>query len=152
MVKVKRFLVIIFTFLWTVCCGIFFSGCNNEEDPNRKYDVTIRVGCDNGQTWVFEPNVKEITTAMIYDGEEHRFYIDAYRLDGHPTLGGQWLTPTGEGANVFSLDMLYTDIYGNQDGTLRKVKEKGEYAIIIEARATSVLWNYRSIILFVTIN
>lgn len=151
MVKVKRFLVIMFTFLWTVCCGIFFSGCNKEEDPNRKYDVTIRVGCDNGQTWVFEPNVKEITTAMIYDGEEHRFYVDAYRLDGHPTLGGQWLTPTGEGANVFQLYFLYFDESGNWDTDLRRVKEKGEYTITVNAASTSKLWNFREVYLYLTV-
>ena len=133
---------------------IVFVGCNNEnknQDKNKKYNVSIWVASDDGEKFIFTPDVKELRVEREYDGKEHRYYVAAFQLPEHPHWSEKWIKPNREGANVFSFDMLYTDTNGKQDGKLRRVKERGEYAIIINASGTSTLWKYRHITLYVTV-
>ena len=144
---IKKLLTIGLTFIFMFCINGVFVSCAK----SGKYDVTIRIACDDGETWEFTPDVDEIRVERDYDGEEHRYYVDAYKLSDHPKWSNKWLEPKGEGADVFNFDMLFTDMNGEQDGKLRTVKNQGEYAIIVEANATSTLWKYRSVILYVTV-
>ena len=148
----RKIFTFLLTLLLTLCTCIGFIGCKGNETPkDGKYDVSIRVVCDDGGSWDFSPDVDEIRIERNYDGREHRYYVGAYQLAEHPQFGDSWLTPSGEGANIFHFNMLYTDSNGKQNAQLRKVKDRGEYAILISAGSTSNLWNYRKIILYVTV-
>ena len=151
-ILLNKFLTIGLVVLLIFSMGWAFVGCESSaSDKDGKYDVTIRVACDDGEKWVFTPDVDEIKIERDYDGQEHKYYIDAYQLSERPGWEDKWISPDVEGANVFNFDMLFTDINGKQNGKLRTVKEQGEYAIIVEANSTSTLWKYRSIILYVTV-
>ena len=147
MKNLKKILIIALSLVLIFCMSISLASCTK----TGKYDVTIRIACDDGGTWVFTPDVDEIRIERNYDGQEHRYYVDAYQLPDHPRWSSKWLEPKGEGADVFNFDMLFTDMSGKQNGKLRTVKNRGEYAIIVEANATSTLWKYRSVILYVTV-
>ena len=153
MKTLRKILTVGLVLMLTFCVSSFWVGCDSEKEPekDKKYDVTIRIACDDGGEWVFPPDVDEIRIERTYNGMEHRYYVDAYQLADKPGWEDAWITPSGEGANVFTSDFLFTDVNGKQDGQLRTVKERGEYSIIFTARATSTLWKYRSIILYVTV-
>lgn len=148
----KKVTSIVLSMFFLVGAMGIFSACRSEgdeSDEEKLYDVTIVIGSDDGE-WVFPPNVTELHTTREYDGQEHRYGVRAYRLADHPRWGDMWFTPSGEGANVFSWDILYTDLEGNQS-VLRTVKDRGEYIFTCEARATSDLWNFRYINLYITV-
>ena len=126
-----------------------FSGCK-AEDKDKKYDVTIKIASDDGGEWIFTPDIREMHTTREYDGQEHRFYVKEYQLADHPRWGDKWFAPVDEGANIFSADFLYTDLEGKQS-TLRRLKDRGEYVFCCSADATSDLWNFRSIYLYITV-
>lgn len=137
-----------------VLVGLFgsvslFSGCK-AEDEDKKYDVTIKIASDDGDEWIFTPDVQEMYTTKNYDGQEHRFYVKEYQLADHPRWGDEWFAPVDEGANIFSADFLYTDLEGTQS-VLRRLKERGEYIYTCIANATSDLWNFRYINLYITV-
>jgi len=133
------------------CMAAGFVGCNSEEAKNKKYDVSIRIESDDGDYWIFTPDIKELSAEREYDGKEHRFYVAAYQLVGHPRWGTEWFAPSGTGANVFSWRFLYTDLNGKQSVFEDTLKERGEYIYTCEARATSDLWNFRYINLHITV-
>lgn len=145
----KRILMTGMAMVFTLCVAAGFVGCKSDDD-DKKYDVSIRIESDDGDYWIFTPDIKELSAEREYDGKEHRFYVAAYQLVGHPRWGNEWFTPSGEGANVFSADFLYTDLEGNQS-VLRRLKDRGEYVFTCEARATSDLWNFRYINLYITV-
>ncbi len=126
-----------------------FSGCK-AEDEDKKYDVTIKIASDDGGEWIFTPDIQEMHTTREYDGQEHRFYVKEYQLADHPRWGDKWFAPVDEGANIFSADFLYTDLEGKQS-TLRRLKDRGKYVFCCSADATSDLWNFRSIYLYITV-
>ena len=126
-----------------------FSGCK-AEDEDKKYDVTIKIASDDGGEWIFTPDIQEMHTTREYDGQEHRFYVKEYQLADHPRWGDKWFAPVDEGANIFSADFLYTDLEGKQS-TLRRLKDRGKYVFCCSADATSDLWNFRSIRLYITV-
>ncbi len=137
-----------------VLVGLFgsvslFSGCK-AEDEDKKYDVTIKIASDDGDEWIFTPDVQEMYTTKNYDGQEHRFYVKEYQLADHPRWGDEWFAPASGGANIFQADFLYTDLEGKQS-TLRRLKDRGKYVFCCSADATSDLWNFRSIYLYITV-
>lgn len=150
----KQIFTTVMALLFTLMMSICVTACQEQGDKgNGKYDVTIRIACDDEstETWVFTPDVEEIRIEREYDGQEHRYYIDAYQLVDHPRYEGQWFDPYPYGANAFGFSILYEDETGKQDATLRKVKEKGLYAISVDSGTTSNLWDFRSVILWVTV-
>ena len=153
--KKRKIFTILLTLMLAFCTCIGFVACKEPSgqtgSQNQKYDVSIRVACDDGNSWVFTPDVDEIRIERNYDGNEHRYYVQAYQLPEHPQFGDTWLSPSGEGANIFHFSILYTDPNGKQSTELRKVKDRGEYAILISAGSTSDLWKYRKIILYVMV-
>lgn len=126
-----------------------FSGCK-AEDKDKKYDVTIKIASDDGDEWIFTPDIQEMHTTREYDGQEHRFYVKEYQLADHPRWGDEWFAPASGGANIFLADFLYTDLEGNQSEP-KLLKDKGEYVFCCSADATSDLWNFRSIYLYITV-
>ncbi len=152
MSKVKRIISIGFTFILMLCMSICFVGCKDKEDEeNKKYDVSIRIACEDGGMWTFPPDVEELHIERAYDGKEHRYYIHSYQLVDHPRWGDEWFTPKGEGANVFGFYLLYTDLDGTQNTELTHIREKGEYIITVNAQSTSDLWNFRELYLYITV-
>lgn len=131
-------------------CGIclVFTGCDDDKD--KKYDVAIRIGCSDGNVYEFPVGTDELHVEFEYDGIERTFGVRAYNLPDHPRWSEDWLTPSGEGANVFSANYLFTDINGNQSNT-RIVKETGNYRISYWAESSSDLWNERKITLIINI-
>lgn len=126
-----------------------FSGCK-AEDEDKKYDVTIKIASDDGDEWIFTPDIQEMHTTREYDGQEHRFYVKEYQLADHPRWSDEWFAPASGGANIFQADFLYTDLEGKQS-TLRRLKDRGKYVFCCSADATSDLWNFRSIYLYITV-
>ncbi len=153
--KMKQIFTTVMALLFTLMMSICVTACQEQGDKrNGKYDVTIRIACDDEstETWVFTPDVEEIRIEREYDGQEHRYYIDAYQLVDHPRYEEQWFSPKGEGANVFGGEMLYTSSTGEQEVFSKFiVKDRGQYNIHIYASTTSSLWNYRSIDLYITV-
>ena len=79
-----------------------------------------------------------------------KFYVRAYKLVNHPRLRNKWLLPQGEGADVFSTSLLYTDLNGKQSKP-QCVKDRGTYVFRCTAGPTSDLWNYRTVRLTITV-
>ncbi|MBQ8885358.1 MAG: hypothetical protein IJY62_03215 [Clostridia bacterium] len=153
MKRMKKFTAFFLTVLTLFCISLVFVGCEkkSEEPKNKKYDVSIRIECDDGWAHIFPPEETEFRVERAYDGKEHKYFVKAYQLVDHPQYAGEWFNPSGSGANVFQIYYLYTDANGKQDGTQRRVKEKGEYIITVNASDTSNLWNFREAYLYLTI-
>ncbi len=149
MTKIKKFVVCGLSCILVFCIALCFAGCTDDKD--KKYDVTIKVKNNLGQEWIFTPDIKELTYEFYYTGEDMTFYIDSYNLADHPDWGDKWFTHTGEGANVFNLSMLFTDLEGNQNPNIHSVNEKGSYSICVIADTTSNLWNFRYVYLNVSV-
>ena len=101
MKKAKRVVPVLVVAILSCFCLL---GCNlvkKQSDENKRYDVTIRIANNFGQTWEFPPNVSELRYEFEYTGEEMRFYVDAYKLSDHPRWSEYWFEPKGEGADVF---------------------------------------------------
>ena len=153
--KKRKIFTILLTLMLAFCTCIGFVACKEPSgqtgSQNQKYDVSIRVACDDGNSWVFTPDMDEIRIERNYDGSEHRYYVQAYQLPEHPQFGDTWLSPSGEGANVIYSSILYTAPDGKQSTELRKVKDRGEYVITIDASHTSNLWNFREVYFYITV-
>jgi hypothetical protein len=148
MPKIKR------NFLYTLSCVLVFyicfcfAGCARMKDI--KYDLTIKVKNNYDSEWIFTPDIQELYYEFEYTGEDMTFYIDSYKLADHPDWGDKWCGLTGEGANVFDFGI----IYGDGDKWLyevEKINERGSYSISVIANATSNLWNFRSVRLYVNV-
>ena len=149
---IKKILTMLLTFILVLCTSISFVGCKGGiSNKDGKYDVTIRIACDDGGMWVFTPDVDEIRIERDYDGQEHKYYIDAYQLFEKPGWEDKWISPDGEGANVFQISILYVDNEGNYNTQLKKVCNPGEYIITVDASKTSTLWEFREVYLYITV-
>lgn len=148
MTKIKKSLLCSLSCILVLCIGICFAGCGDTKD--KKYDVAIRIGCSDGKVYEFPIGTDELHVDYVYDGKERTFGVDSYNLPDHPRWSNDWISPSGEGANVFSANYLYTDINGNQSNT-RIVKERGNYRISYWAESSSDLWNYRTVRLYITV-
>ena len=156
--RLKKFissciLMIMLACTFMACLAV--AGCNNNNDnsnsdENKKYDVTIKIKNNLGSEWIFTPDIKELYYEFEYTGRQMKFYLDSYNLPDHPRWSNEWFNPTGEGANVFSTSYLYTDLDGKQSEP-RAVLEKGDYVFSCSARATSDLWKFRTVHLFITV-
>ena len=146
----KKLLAIFIAFVTLFCvtgCGLF----NKDNEKDKKYDVTIKVTSNYGGEWIFTPDIKELHVEIPYDGLERRFYVDCYQLKDHPRWSNEWLTPKEEGNNIFAKVLLYRTSGGKYRAVDISVKEIGEYCYNFSACATSDLWNYRSVLLYIAI-
>ena len=152
MKTLRKILTIGLAFVLMFCVSSFFVGCDGEKEPekDKKYDVTIRIACDDGGEWVFPPDVDEIRIERTYNGMEHRYYVDAYQLADKPGWEDAWITPSGEGANVFQCHLAYRNESGKV-AEVKSVKERGEYCLNIHASKTSTFWNVRTVLLYITV-
>lgn len=149
MTTVKKSILYGLTCVLLFCIALCFAGCGDKND-DKKYDVTIKVKNNYGDEWIFTPDIQELHYEFEYTGEDMTFYIDSYNLADHPDWGDKWLGLTGEGANVFEKSILFSD--GEQWlYEVDKICERGLYSISVIANATSNLWNYRSVRLFVKV-
>ena len=101
MSKTKKILVsfsLVFIFILSVLGIAALAGCAEEE---TKYDVAIRVACSDGTTYDFPVGTDERHITIPYDGTERTFWVDKFNLPDHPRWSDEWISPSGEGANVF---------------------------------------------------
>lgn len=143
---IRKLLTIGLAFIFIVCINGAFISCTN----SGKYDVTIRIACDDGGTWVFTPDVDEIRIERNYDGQEHRYYVDAYQLPDHPRWGTMWLEPKGDGADIFHVHLAYRNESGQVVET-KRISDRGEYCLHVNASRSSDLWNERTVLLYVMV-
>lgn len=151
MIKFKKLLC--FFVVAVACLGISFSfaACGGNEEPGEtKYDVAIRVECSDGNMYEFPVGTDELHIEIPYTGMERTYWVDSYNLPEHPRWGNEWFSPSGEGANVFIINRLYTDEAGNQSHP-EVVFERGSYVYTFMADSTSDLWNFRACRLFITL-
>ncbi len=135
----------IFTSCLLVACDF-----KKEDDKDKKYDVAIKVKCSDGKEWIFQPGTDELYYEYDYDGIERTFWVSKYNLVNHPQWGDKWFDLNGSGANTFTSSLgKVNQMYYEEDP--KSVCEKGKYYYSIQADATSNLWNFRSIRLFITV-
>ena len=143
---VTLILCVMFCMLLPACGG------KSGESEETKYDVAIRVKCSDGTIYDFPVGEDEKHITIPYDGVERTFGVYSYNLPDHPRWGNEWFSPSGEGANVFQMTMIYSPPGGSYQSYSGSLKEKGEYCITIEADATSNLWKFRAVYFYITIN
>lgn len=116
----------------------------------KKYDVTVKIESDVGNTWIFAPDTDEITEELRYSGYAMRVRLDEYQLKDHPEVGNQWLTPYGK--NTFSCDYFYTDLDGKQNKEFYiEVKERGTYSFVFTTNKNSTLFKQRRFELIINV-
>lgn len=149
----KQIFTTVMALLFTLMMSICVTACQEQGDKgNGKYDVTIRIACDDEstETWVFTPDVEEIRIEREYDGQEHRYYIDAYQLVDHPRWSDMWLDPYPySNWVIFHKNMLYSNEEGVQEDN-NTICQVGTYCIIITADDTDQV-QFRSIRLYIVI-
>ncbi|MGN0813828.1 MAG: hypothetical protein ACI4MH_01180 [Candidatus Coproplasma sp.] len=146
----KAVLAVCILLLFTICVGML-AGCSNSgKTKETKYDVAIRVGCSDGNIYEFPVGTDELHIEIPYDGIERRYGVKAYNLPDHPRWSKEWFSPSGEGANVFSISLgKVNQRYDEEDP--KCVCDKGEYIFFCAADSTSTLWNYRAVWLYIEI-
>ncbi len=149
MAKTKKLVIsICLLLLLTLSFAICLIGCG--DDKNKKYDVAIRIGCSDGNVYEFPVGTDELHVDYVYDGKERTFGVRAYNLPDHPRWSKDWISPSGEGANVFDTSLgKVNQRYDEEDP--RSVCERGEYIFHCTADSTSDLWNYRTVRLYITV-
>lgn len=146
MKRIRTFLCVVIAVL-SVLGIAALAGCAEEE---TKYDVAIRVACSDGTTYDFPVGTDERHITIPYDGTERTFWVDKFNLPDHPRWSDEWISPSGEGANVFHISILY----GTEESWLYEVDEvyeRGRYSVAIQADSTSDLWYFRSCRLYITV-
>ncbi len=149
-----KFKKAIFTILALLCVSVFpvlCFGCDNNSDENRKYDIRIRLRSNLGDVVTFEPDEDDKTYEFEYTGEEMKFWVDSYNLPDHPGWRYKWFAAPRSGPNTFHMSMLYRVPGGDYSVSEDPLKERGEYIIRIDARATSDIWKARVVRLYITI-
>lgn len=146
MKRIRTFLCVVIAVL-SVLGIAALAGCAEEE---TKYDVAIRIACSDGTTYDFPVGTDERHITIPYDGTERTFWVDKFNLPDHPRWSDDWISPSGEGANVFHISILY----GTEESWLYEVDEmyeRGRYSVAIQADSTSNLWYFRSCRLYITV-
>ncbi len=137
-----------------IFASCFFVGCtlkkDDQDDKDKKYDVTIKVKCSDGKEWIFPPDVKEIHYEYDYDGVERTVWLAACKLLDHPQIGNEWFNPPTEGANAFQRNTCFCPEGGSNHDYRGTIKEKGVYCYSYRTD-TSNLWNKRAIKLYITV-
>lgn len=146
MKRIRTFLCVFIAVL-SVLGIAALAGCAEEE---TKYDVAIRVACSDGTTYDFPVGTDERHITIPYDGTERTFWVDKFNLPDHPRWSDEWISPSGEGANVFQINYLYISPNGDYNND-RVVCNQGDYVLTIMADSTSDLWYYRACELYITV-
>ena len=140
-----------------LCTAFCLTSCGNDENENQKYDVSIKIATDNGEEYIFTPDVSKMHVTRAYDGEEHRYYVKAWQCPDSPikSLSENWLRPNSSGSNTFDKSGLYWDLDGKQHvvdnfGPLC-IKEKGEYLLQFRTFIATNLWKFRTVNLYITV-
>ena len=149
----KKIFSVILCVIAALCLCLGIAACGgqqNEQNGQTKYDVAIRVACSDGEVYEFPVGTDEKHITIPYDGVERTYWVKEYNLPDHPRYSDDWFSPSGEGANVFESSLGYVDQMYYEDPP-ENVCEVGEYFYCVHADATSDIWNFRSIYLFVTV-
>ena len=142
MKRIRTFLYVFIAVLSVLGIAALAS-CTEEE---TKYDVAIRVACSDSTTYDFPVGTDERHITIPYDGTERTFWVDKFNLPDHPRWSDDWISPSGEGANVFELSIAMEDT-----GVVESISNKGLYCVNVYADSTSDIWNFRHIWLFITV-
>ena len=148
--QLKRiFILFVALFLCVMLCAAF-TACGEQTEGETKYDVAICVACSDGSTYTFPVGEDEKHVTIPYDGIERTYWVDSYNLPDHPRWSDKWFSPSGEGANVFESSLGYVDQMYYEDPP-ENVCEVGEYFYCVHADATSDIWNFRTIYLYIIV-
>ena len=113
-IKFRRIFALFAVVALGLLCCMTLSSCEEQDEEQSKYDVAIRVACSDGEIYEFPVGEDEKHVAIPYDGTERTYWVDSYNLPDHPRYGDEWLSPNGEGANVFGKTMTYCAPGGGQ--------------------------------------
>ena len=149
-VKFTRVFMLFAIFAFFVANCVLLSACSEQHEEQTKYDVAIRVACSDGSTYTFPVGEDEKHVTIPYDGIERTYWVDSYNLPDHPRWSDKWFSPSGEGANVFDTSLGYVDQMYYEDPP-ENVCEVGEYFYCVHADATSDIWNFRTIYLYIIV-
>ena len=149
-VKYSRVFVLVAILAFCVANCVLLSACSEQHEEQTKYDVAIRVACSDGSTYTFPVGEDEKHVTIPYDGIERTYWVDSYNLPYHPRWSDKWFSPSGEGANVFDTSLGYVDQMYYEDPP-ENVCEVGEYFYCVHADATSDIWNFRTIYLYIIV-
>ena len=149
-VKYSRVFVLVAILAFCVANCVLLSACSEQHEEQTKYDVAIRVACSDGSTYTFPVGEDEKLVTIPYDGIERTYWVDSYNLPDHPRWSDKWFSPSGEGANVFDTSLGYVDQMYYEDPP-ENVCEVGEYFYCVHADATSDIWNFRTIYLYIIV-
>lgn len=142
----KRFLL---AGLFAAVFALAFSAFTGCSDAEQKYDVSIKVVNNYGQEWIFTPDIDELYYVFEYTGEEMTFGVESYNLPDHPEWGDEWLSVSGAIEGSFLSNLGYVNQrYDEEDP--ESVCDKGEYFFHVEMNSSD-LWDYRSVILYITV-
>lgn len=128
-------------------------GCGTTDDKTserQKYDVTMKLVNNLGDEWIFTPDIEKMSVTFDYTGEEMGVWLDTYNLPDHPRWKNNWITPDSGGDNCF----LKSISFGDGDKWIKSVKsicDRGVYDVCVEACASSTLWNFREIHLYICV-
>lgn len=145
-IKFGRIFTMSATLILCLMCCMPLSSCEEQDEEQRKYDVAIRVACSDGEIYEFPVGEDEKHLTIPYDGTERTYWVDSYNLPDHPRYSDEWLSPSGEGANVFELSIAMENM-----GEVKSIRNQGLYCVNVYADSTSDIWNFRHVYLFVTI-
>ena len=149
-VKFTRVFMLFAIFAFCVANCVLLSACSEQHEEQTKYDVAIRVACSDGEVYTFPVGEDEKHITIPYDGTERTYWVDSYNLPDHPRWSDKWFSPSGEGANVFDTSLGYVDQMYYEDPP-ENVCEVGEYFYCVHADATSDIWNFRTIYLYIIV-
>ncbi len=136
-----------FTFKAFLRLGFFVCyKSGTEKDKNHK--VSIKIESDDGEYWIFSPEVKEIHIERTYDGQEHHLFVAGYQFG--EVAKNNWLAPPTEKENFFQESFFYTDSEGHQRES-QCLKEKGEYVFCCSTDSMSDLGDFKSVRLYITV-
>lgn len=146
LVKFRRIFALFAVAVFSLMFCMALSSCEEQDEEQRKYDVAIRVACSDGEIYEFPVGEDEKHLTIPYDGTERTYWVDSYNLPDHPRYSDEWLSPSGEGANVFELSIAMENM-----GEVKSIRNQGLYCVNVYADSTSDIWNFRHVYLFVTI-
>lgn len=154
MTKFKRSAIVLISAL-VALCAVFAFGCGGSDTGDdvggdteqTKYDVAIRLKCNDLEIYEFPIGTDEKHITIPYDGLDRSFWVDSYNL---PAQNDTWSYISDKDA--FEMSMTYCAPEGEPSAFYGSVKELGEYIITFETASAPDMWKPRRIELHITLS
>lgn len=148
MTKFKRSAIVLISAL-VALCAVFAFGCGGSDTGDdvggdteqTKYDVAIRLKCNDLEIYEFPIGTDEKHITIPYDGLDRSFWVDSYNL---PAQNDTWSYISDKDA--FEMSMTYCAPEGEPSAFYGSVKELGEYIITFETASAPDMWKPRRIV------